>query len=86
MPARKIVQIATGASGSDQDMDHVVYALAEDGCVWVLGMRGKEWKRCPDLPPAPACGANVDRKGELWVCELSSGHVGRHRSGGLGEF
>jgi hypothetical protein len=74
---RKIVQLAQGAQGT-------VIALAEDGSLWAWS--GGTWGRLEGLPDADACGANIDRKGDSFVCERYEGHPGKHYSSAWGEF
>jgi hypothetical protein len=59
---RKIVQIATATEGNSHEMDATLYALCDDGSLWVRAMgRWSEVDGIPDAveasPPSGAAAA-----------------------------
>lgn len=77
---RKIVQIAA-AGMSDIGAWPVLYALADDGSLWVL-QGGPPWQELnATLPEAEACGA-VTRAEPDEPCRLAKGHRDPHHWSG----
>lgn len=80
---RKVVQIAA-AGMSEAGAWPVLYALADDGTLWVLN-GGPPWAQIDaPLPEAEACGAraHVEFRDESQAeCQLAKGHGAYHWNG-----
>jgi len=54
---RKVVQIACAESSDGEGSDGTLYALADDGSMWIMlkpwAKEKRRWDRLPDLPGGP---------------------------------
>jgi hypothetical protein len=77
---RKVRQIAVTSEGESPGPTYaVLYALADDGSVWVRWGTAEEWKPVEALPEAPGCNAKHQGDGE--PCNQPKGHREQHWNG-----